>query len=136
MKASRLSKRSRKNAIDENSDDDDVEKDEESEHQQTQGRGKRRKITKSTKLNTGRSHDDIAQDLDKEIEDAMGYFSDKESDEVVNDENKSDCDAGQILQIEVENFMCHKKLTVRLGKGVNFITGKNGSGISFHFHLS
>lgn len=39
-------------------------------------------------------------------------------------------EAGQILKIHVENFMCHKKSTTKLGRNINFITGKNGSGKS------
>jgi hypothetical protein len=37
-------------------------------------------------------------------------------------------EAGVILKIYVENFMCHKKLTVDLCRNVNFIYGQNGSG--------
>jgi AAA domain len=37
-------------------------------------------------------------------------------------------EAGIILKIYVENFMCHKKLTVDLCRNINFIYGQNGSG--------
>jgi hypothetical protein len=37
-------------------------------------------------------------------------------------------EAGIILKIYVENFMCHRKLTVDLCRNVNFIYGQNGSG--------
>ena len=39
-------------------------------------------------------------------------------------------EAGVIKQVRVENFMCHRKLTVALGRNVNFIHGANGSGKS------
>lgn len=35
---------------------------------------------------------------------------------------------GQIIEITVENFMCHRKLTVEFCSHVNFVTGQNGSG--------
>lgn len=38
--------------------------------------------------------------------------------------------AGLISRIYVENFMCHRKLTVDLCRNVNFIYGQNGSGKS------
>ena len=39
-------------------------------------------------------------------------------------------EAGIIKRIYVENFMCHRKLTVKLCRNVNFIHGQNGSGKS------
>lgn len=39
-------------------------------------------------------------------------------------------EAGVIREIYVENFMCHKKLRVKLCRNVNFIHGQNGSGKS------
>jgi hypothetical protein len=39
-------------------------------------------------------------------------------------------EAGVIQRIYVENFMCHRKLTVDLCRNVNFISGQNGSGKS------
>lgn len=39
-------------------------------------------------------------------------------------------EAGIITRIYVENFMCHRKLTVDLCRNVNFIHGQNGSGKS------
>ncbi|KAG7347822.1 RecF/RecN/SMC N terminal domain containing protein [Nitzschia inconspicua] len=39
-------------------------------------------------------------------------------------------EAGVILKIYVENFMCHRKLSVDLCPNVNFIYGQNGSGKS------
>ena len=39
-------------------------------------------------------------------------------------------EAGVIKRIYVENFMCHRKLTIDLCRNVNFIHGQNGSGKS------
>lgn len=39
-------------------------------------------------------------------------------------------EAGIIKRIQVENFMCHRKLSVELCRNVNFIHGQNGSGKS------
>ena len=39
-------------------------------------------------------------------------------------------EAGVISEVYVENFMCHRKLTVKLCRNVNFISGQNGSGKS------
>jgi len=39
-------------------------------------------------------------------------------------------EAGIITRVQVENFMCHRKLTVDLCRNVNFIHGQNGSGKS------
>ena len=39
-------------------------------------------------------------------------------------------EAGIIHSVHVENFMCHRKLTVQLCRNVNFIHGQNGSGKS------
>uniref|UniRef100_A0A7S4NJE4 Rad50/SbcC-type AAA domain-containing protein n=1 Tax=Odontella aurita TaxID=265563 RepID=A0A7S4NJE4_9STRA len=39
-------------------------------------------------------------------------------------------EAGVITRVYVENFMCHRKLTVDLCRNVNFIHGQNGSGKS------
>mgnify|MGYP000565850637 CR=1 FL=1 len=39
-------------------------------------------------------------------------------------------EAGIITQVYVENFMCHRKLTVPFCPNVNFINGANGSGKS------
>ena len=39
-------------------------------------------------------------------------------------------EAGIIQEVYVENFMCHRKLSVKLCRNVNFIHGQNGSGKS------
>ena len=39
-------------------------------------------------------------------------------------------EAGVILKIYVENFMCHRKFTIDLCRSINFIHGQNGSGKS------
>lgn len=55
-----------------------------------------------------------------------------EEDEVEEEEEEDDTifEAGMILKVHMENFMCHSKFTITLGKMLNFITGANGSGKS------
>ncbi|ANB11037.1 DNA repair protein SMC6 [Sugiyamaella lignohabitans] len=38
--------------------------------------------------------------------------------------------AGKIISVQMINFMCHSNLTISLGRRINFIVGKNGSGKS------
>lgn len=38
--------------------------------------------------------------------------------------------AGQVMRIELQNFMCHEHLEVELASNVTFISGRNGSGKS------
>ncbi len=47
------------------------------------------------------------------------------------DSRRDFSEAGIILKVDMENFMCHKKFVITLGKRVNFITGQNGSGSCF-----
>ena len=47
---------------------------------------------------------------------------------VIDTSKRSGVSVGQIKSIYVENFMCHRKFTLKLGKHLNFITGRNGSG--------
>lgn len=56
---------------------------------------------------------------------ANGFFDGRN----INQPNKPP-EAGVISKIYVENFMCHKKLTVELCRNINFIYGQNGSGKS------
>lgn len=54
---------------------------------------------------------------------------DNDSEEELNStKKKTPYEAGQILRVDVENFMCHRKFTLELGRNLNFITGRNGSG--------
>eukprot|EP01039_Chlorochromonas_danica_P001809 gene1809-1976_t len=43
---------------------------------------------------------------------------------------KTNFEAGVIRSIYAENFMCHRKFQVKLGPGLNFVVGANGSGKS------
>ena len=63
----------------------------------------------------------------------MSDFIDDMSDaeEVIEDAApKLESESGQILSVEAENFMCHKKFSITFGRNLNFITGANGSGKS------
>ena len=46
----------------------------------------------------------------------------------VDDQLSPTMETGIIVKIEMQNFMCHRKFTINLGRKVNFITGQNGSG--------
>jgi hypothetical protein len=53
----------------------------------------------------------------------------RENDEEEEEEDENVIfEAGMILKVHMENFMCHTKFTVTLGRMLNFITGANGSG--------
>lgn len=43
-------------------------------------------------------------------------------------ENNAKIEAGQIVRVYVENFMCHRKFTVDFNRHINFVNGQNGSG--------
>lgn len=45
-------------------------------------------------------------------------------------EVESKSEPGVIEEIYCENFMCHRKMRIKLSKNINFITGENGSGKS------
>ena len=45
-------------------------------------------------------------------------------------EREGDKESGHIERIELRNFMCHRRLSIRFGSHVNFVIGRNGSGKS------
>jgi hypothetical protein len=52
-----------------------------------------------------------------------------EEEDLVRDERgETEHEAGQIMRVYVQDFMCHHKLTMDFGRHVNFVTGANGSG--------
>ena len=52
------------------------------------------------------------------------------STDIEDDEEDIFFEAGIILEVYMENFMNHRKFSLKLGKLVNFLTGQNGSGKS------
>lgn len=52
----------------------------------------------------------------------------KENQDVEDDGSNDPIEAGQIMSVYVENFMCHRKLSVKFCKNLNFVNGSNGSG--------
>ncbi len=97
------------------------------------GRGKRAKTTVSYNFDEvekskekARSRDKFDEDLAQEIE----YASDVEQEELhAAMTGKTNFAAGQIIKIDMKDFMCHRKFTINLGKRLTFIIGKNGSGM-------
>jgi hypothetical protein len=64
-----------------------------------------------------------------------------EEEDLVRDERgETEHEAGQIMRVYVQDFMCHHKLTMDFGRHVNFVTGANGSGndviLWYHFTQS
>lgn len=70
-----------------------------------------------------------SRESDIENESALDSGDEKESDHAFL--RNQGTETGQIRRVHVENFMCHRKLTVEFGKHVNFVTGQNGSGNFF-----
>jgi len=93
-------------------DDDEIEKDEAEE------------TTHSTKRSRHRdSKEDEKDDEDEQVEGGN---------RIPRSINKvgRQAEAGVIDKVYIENFMCHRKLTIALCRNVNFIHGQNGSGKS------
>jgi hypothetical protein len=56
-----------------------------------------------------------------------------EDENIYKDEDAlTEFEAGQIMRVYVQDFMCHHKLTIDFGRHVNFVTGANGSGERRH----
>ncbi len=106
---------SSENFLDEADSDSDVDK----------SFGKQKKKSKQKSVAKGKenkkAHLSIPED-DISVDDEEALDSGTE-------ESLTKHEAGQIKKIYVENFMCHRKLTVPFGYHVNFVTGENGSGM-------
>ena len=81
------------------------------------------------------SDEDVSDVEDDEMEvdgDASQNSVDLDSLPLTDDEEGDDImyEAGSISEVYMENFMNHRKFSLKLGKLVNFITGQNGSGKS------
>ena len=105
-----------------NEDDDDENNEEEDDDEPIQP--KRQKNNQSRPLQRGLTKRDSG-------ETSLEDLSNEDDDSAVDPEDEgvsSSSEAGQILLITVENFMCHRKLSVNFCRNVNFVTGQNGSG--------
>eukprot|EP01031_Cornospumella_fuschlensis_P026985 gene26985-32601_t len=86
-------------------------------------------LSRAGKKRTKTQFDDQDEYFDKiaqEVDDSFEIGSDEEEAST----QRTSLEAGQIRRIYVENFMCHRKFSIELGEGLNFIIGKNGSGKS------
>lgn len=96
---------------------DGGQKDDRYEEKPAHGRGSR----KRTKM---QEQDEYFANIAREVDEDDDIESDGEEVPL----RKTNLEAGQIRRIYVENFMCHRKFSIELGEGLNFIIGKNGSG--------
>lgn len=127
----RKSKVARKNA-DPSDDHEDRANGSEDEAQHAPSLAKKRGLG----VGNGAAKEKVAKrskvdDDDGDFEDDGASVSD-DADVDVDDagEKEQDFEAGGIIKVEVENFMCHRHMTVEFGKHVTFVTGQNGSGKS------
>ena len=75
--------------------------------------------------------DPLADDDDDEDEDARADAAERRlAGRIAREDAEDSSSAGLIKEIYCENFMCHKKLEIKLGRRINFINGANGSGKS------
>lgn len=66
---------------------------------------------------------------------ALEEGSSEEDVEIPQKKQKKDTsDVGIIEKIELENFMCHKRLEINFGPNINFIVGVNGSMLFYLFY--
>ena len=122
-------------------EEEEKEEEEEEEEQQPQQQQQQQQ-QRAKKKGTGAAADDMEQD-EREEEEEEDSDDDSEDDEttrqlgsmrqkryaVVNVAGKP-AEAGVIVKVYCENFMCHRKLSITLCSNVNFIHGQNGSGKS------
>jgi hypothetical protein len=99
-------RKKRRSSIDLN-DDDDIGKE---NNRRQRGRGSNKQISRRSSTTNSSSFRDAVGD--NRNTNAAG----------------KPAEAGIIMKIYVENFMCHRKMTVDLCRNVNFIYGQNGSG--------
>ena len=71
------------------------------------------------------------EDEEDEDEDARADAAERRlAGRIAREDAEDSSSAGLIKEIYCENFMCHKKLEIKLGRRINFINGANGSGKS------
>ncbi|ETV68991.1 hypothetical protein, variant 2 [Aphanomyces astaci] len=67
---------------------------------------------------------------DASDEDDFAHVGSSQSSQSQSQTSLDRSEMGVIEEIYCENFMCHRKMVVKLGRNINFITGENGSGKS------
>ncbi|RLO11858.1 hypothetical protein DYB28_004740 [Aphanomyces astaci] len=67
---------------------------------------------------------------DASDEDEFAHVGSSQSSQSQSQTSLDRSEMGVIEEIYCENFMCHRKMVVKLGRNINFITGENGSGKS------
>lgn len=91
-----------------------------------------RKRSKRAMHNDDEDEDDDDDDYDGLGRRRNGGLNDYDDNDEYDSEpeNEGDCEIGQVVKIEVENFMNLRKFSMQFGHHMNFITGRNGSGKS------
>lgn len=79
--------------------------------------------------------DSLPQLTDEDEGDDVEASNEVDDDNDVADDDEEESgkvqhEAGQILRIYLEDFMCHRKFDISFGRHLNFVTGLNGSGKS------
>lgn len=115
---------SRKRHAEDKDDDDEEKKNDGRKEQSEQLESHETEGPNSTKRSRHYSKED---EMDDEGE-QQGEIS-KKMPKSINKAGRQ-AEAGVIDKVYVENFMCHRKLTIPLCRNVNFIHGQNGSGKS------
>ena len=110
------------------SDDDEEEYDEEEDDDEVEEAGtKMDNEPASPEPKKRKASSKTSKSKSKSRSDKMPPIASPLSTHNRNDPGKP-AEAGVIRRVYVENFMCHRKLTVDLCRNVNFIYGQNGSG--------
>lgn len=109
---------------DDDEDEDDYDNfDDDSGHKGIKGKRSAKSSSKKPKKSSNSNNGSIVKDI-AEPETSMEQ---DEEDEVESGSHFS-FEAGHLIQLYMENFMCHRKFTLNFGRHLNFISGKNGSG--------
>lgn len=96
---------------------------------ESEGSAEEAAFSPAKKARTQRRPRVVRRDSEDEEGSADGADGNEEDeDDDVLDGRKIPFEAGIILSVSVENFMCHRKFTLNFGRHLNFITGRNGSG--------
>lgn len=116
----RNAQRKRVSELDDNSDDEIIRENDSDDDFSTTKKSKAKRSRKNA------IDKDFEFPMEQHMLDELDRSEDKIPTEPVN--LKTNFEAGAIKKIDMENFMCHRRFSIDLGRNLNFISGKNGSG--------